>query len=442
MQRLKHNLRIALLVLIALWPATLPGAEACEQSPQSVAENIARRNFAIFQTPSQTEFLIKFRTDQPAVQASFLSAHGLTAVGHIPWIDVWVVTQPAGQSLQGQDLAQSDVVAWVEPNGVVRALGRIPDDYWFNTQKEYLMLMRLPDAWDITTGDARLIAVVDTGVDLSHPDLRDKIWTNPGEIPDNGIDDDHNGYIDDARGWNFVRNNNQPEDDYGHGSQVAGIAAASTDNKIGMAGVSWPASIMPLKALDNRGEGTFADVASAIIYAADNGARIINLSLGGSVSSTTILDAVTFAQSHGSLLIAAAGNAGAAGVEYPAALPGVMAAASTTSQDTRSLFSNYGPEMTVAAPGENILSTSYGDRYVLGLMGTSMSAAHVSGLAALVWSVRPEWDASQVAHIITETAHDIASPGWDVYTGWGRIDAYRAALAARPKWFLPIILKP
>lgn len=422
----KRNLRLAVIALV-LCMSILSGERTRAQRPCD---------------SSPLELLVKFRPDQSVSRVEArLASYGLTVINHIPRIDVWVVTQQVGSPLRWQALAQSEEVAWVEPNGVMRASGRIPDDYWFNTQKEYLILMRLPDAWDITTGDARLIAVVDTGVDLSHPDLRDKIWTNPGEIPDNGIDDDHNGYIDDVRGWNFVRNNNQPEDDYGHGSQVAGIAAASTDNKIGMAGVSWQASIMPLKALDNRGEGTFADVASAIIYAADNGARIINLSLGGSVSSTTILDAVTFAQSHGSLLIAAAGNAGAAGVEYPAALPSVMAAASTTSQDTRSLFSNYGPEMAVAAPGENILSTSYGDRYVLGLMGTSMSAAHVSGLAALVWSVRPEWDAGQVAHIITETAHDIASPGWDVYTGWGRIDAYRAVLAARPKWFLPIILK-
>jgi subtilisin family serine protease len=273
-----------------------------------------------------------------------------------------------------------------------------------------------------------------------HPDLLNKLWTNPGEIPGNSLDDDHNGYIDDVHGWNFVAATNQPQDDAGHGSHVSGSIAAQTNNAIGIAGMSWQARIMPLKALAGNGKGTWANVAAAVIYAADNGARIVNLSLGDTQSSQTIELAVQYAQSRGCLLIAASGNSQAA-VEYPAALPGVMAVAATDSADFYWSNSNRGPEVDVAAPGVNIFSTSNTGGY-FELTGTSMSTAHVSGLAALVWSARPDYSASQVALVITGTAHDVWSPGWDQFTGWGRIDAYQAVRRASTRsWYLPLILK-
>jgi hypothetical protein len=181
---------------------------------------------------------------------------------------------------------------------------------------------------------------------------------------------------------------------------------------------------MPLKALDNHGDGTWADVAEAIIYAADNGARVLNLSLGGTEFSETLQAAVSYAQSRGCLLVAAAGNSNSqpAPVEYPAALLGVLAVAATTEDDEPAYFSNRGPEVDVAAPGVNIYSANKSGSYYFS-SGTSPAAAHVSGVAALVWSLRPGWTADQVAGAITSTAHDVYLPGPDQRSGSGRVDA-------------------
>ena len=299
----------------------------------------------------------------------------------------------------------------------------IPNDYWYNSQQRpYLELMGLPEAWMLSTGDAQPIAFVDTGVALDHPDLMDKVWINAGEIPDNGLDDDGNGYTDDVHGWNFVANSNNPQDDASHGSHVAGIAAASSNNLIGITGMAWRTPIMPLKALAANATGSDADVAEAIVYAADNGAHIINLSLGSRDELPATHSAVEYAQQQGCLIIAAAGNDGLSPIDYPARLPDVLAVAATDTSDVRWLHSNYGSDVDVAAPGVEILSANKYGSYNQ-LTGTSMSTAFVSGLAALIWSLQPAWTANDVAATLTSTAHDVAYSGWDSYTGWGRIDA-------------------
>ena len=217
-------------------------------------------------------------------------------------------------------------------------------------------------------------------------------------------------------------------DDFGHGTHVAGIAAAATNNGIGIAGVSWGARVMPVKVLDQYGNGWYSDIADGIVYAADNGAKIINLSLGGAAASQTLCQAAAYAQQKGALLVAATGNAGAA-VLYPAACDGVLAVAATDRSDQRASFSNYGPEVDLAAPGVDIYSTwPWLDGYFT-KSGTSMAAPHVSGVAALVWSRWPEWDNIEVSRRIMETAVDVDVSGWDPYTGWGRLDA-AAALAS------------
>ncbi len=393
--------------------------------------------------PGVDEFLVKFKSDWdiPGAAIRWMDTHGLTVISYIPRINVWVVALPDGPSALG-DWVRDGAIAWAEPNGVVRMSSRIPNDYWYNSQQGHLVLMGLPDAWAITTGDAQPIAIIDTGVDLDHPDLSAKLWINPNEVAGNGVDDDGNGYVDDVHGWNFVGSNSQPQDDQGHGSHVAGIAAAGTNNGIGIAGMSWQATIMPIKVLNNAGNGTFANLAAGIIYAVDNGTRVINLSLGGTTTSTTVAESVSYAQNHGCLVLAAAGNSGISAIEFPASLPGVIAVGATTADDERWSNSNFGPELSVTAPGENITSANAAGSYVQ-QSGTSMSTAHASGLAALVWSVRPDFTAVQIARLITETAHDIASPGWDPYTGWGRLDAHRAVrAAAMTRWFLPIVLRP
>ncbi len=404
-----HHLAVVLLFTLLLYPA----------------------NGAMAPHDQLSEVLVRLRggLDESGIHCLF-AQHDLDVVKRIPRIDVWLVTSsdvPAAALVRR--LERSRDVSWAEPNGRVHASGITPNDNFYQAQQWNLRLLGLPEAWVFTTGDANPIAVIDTGVDLNHPDLAAKIWANADEIPGNDEDDDGNGYVDDVHGWDFVHSDAVPQDDNSHGSHVSGIAAARTDNSTGVAGVAWQSPIMPLKALNNLGDGTWADVAEAIVYAADNGARILNLSLGGEESSQTIEEAVSYAHSQGCLIVAAAGNSKSqpAPVEYPAALPEALAVAATTDSDTPWSYSNRGPEVDVAAPGVDIFSASKSGSYYPS-SGTSMATPHISGLAALVWSLRPAMTADQVTHVITSTAHDVYTPGWDQRTGWGRIDAQAAIL--------------
>lgn len=397
--------------------------------PASAGLDCSARCFSVGR--SSCELLIKLRGELDESGArSFFAQHDLNVIKRIPRIDVWLVASaetPTAASVYY--LEQSSDVLWAEPNGRVHASGITPNDTFYQAQQWNLRLVGLPEAWVFTTGSADPIAVIDSGVDLYHPDLAAKIWTNVDEIPDNGADDDGNGYVDDVHGWNFVHGDAVPQDDYSHGSHVAGIAAAHTNNAVGIAGVAWQALMMPLKVLDSRGDGTWADVAEAIIYAAGNGARILNLSLGGEESSQTIEEAVSYARSQGCLIVAAAGNNKfqPAPVEYPAALPEVLAVAATTDNDSPWSYSNRGPEVDVTAPGVDIFSANRSGSYYFN-SGTSMATPHVSGLAALLWSLQPALTVDQVTHVITSTAHDVYTPGWDQRTGWGRIDAQASIL--------------
>ncbi len=322
-----------------------------------------------------------------------------------------------------------------------------PDNSLYS-QQWALQKIGLPSAWGKTTGSPNiLVAVVDTGVQLTHPDLQAKIWTNPGEIPANNIDDDGNGKIDDLHGWHFYHGgyglmleDANVVDDYGHGSHVSGIIAASSNNHTGVTGISWGSRILPVKSLDLNGNGFYSDIAAGIIYAADNGADIINLSAGGSAASTLLQEAVDYASAHGALVIAASGNNGGP-VFYPAACNNVLAVAATDEIDQRPSFSNYGPQVDLAAPGLNIVSTWYLSNYLF-KSGTSMSAPHVSGVAALLWSLDPNMTASEVTNLLFRSAVDIGPSGIDVYSGWGRVSADRAiGLVVNPRIYLPVISK-
>ena len=369
--------------------------------------------------------LVKFGTSVGASQsAANLAAKGLAIAGEIPSLNIRRVAVPPGQEMMWIAKLRGDPgLVFVEPNYLAHVAETIPGDPHY-TEQWGLPRIRAPEAWDFTTGDDLTIAVIDTGVDLDHPDLVSKLWVNADEIPDNGLDDGGNGYVDDSCGWDFVNDDAEPQDDYWHGTHVAGIAAADTDNGQGVAGVSWGARIMPLKALNASGDGNYADLASAIVYAADNGARILNLSLGGEDHSAALAEAVGYARERGCLIVAAAGNESGA-VLYPAANDGVLAVVATTRWDGRWCRSNYGPEVDAAAPGADIYSTTLNGTY-LSASGTSAAAPHVSGLAALVWSVRPDLTNDDVARVITETVRDLGAPGWDRFFGWGLIDAYQA----------------
>jgi subtilisin family serine protease len=308
-----------------------------------------------------------------------------------------------------------------------------------------------PSAWDITTGTSDVVvAVLDTGAKLNHEDLTDNLWTNPGEIPDNGIDDDVNGKVDDFWGWHFFHEwawdgtqytylageDNRVDDHNGHGTHATGIAGAALNNRVGIAGMAGGSRLMVVKVLDQYGNGWYSDLAQGIAYAVDNGADVINLSVGGRFPSDTLKHAVNYARDHGVLIVAAAGNVDPQddynAVLYPAAYENVLAVAATNQGDARAGFSNHGPEVDVGAPGQDIYSTWYISEYLFE-SGTSMAAPHVSGLAALLWSTRPDLTVARVTEIITSTAADVNGdtyPSWDEYLGWGRIGAGRAVSAA------------
>ncbi len=393
--------------------------------------------------PPLSEVLLKL--GPPAEVGSvreLIARHDLAVLKRIPRIDVWVVTRPQTPATElTHRLAQEEGVLWAEPNGRIYATGAItPNDTYYLPIQWNLRRIRLPEAWAITTGSEAPIAVLDTGIDLDHVDLAAKIWMNEAEIPGNGLDDDANGYVDDVHGWNFVAGTAllaaEP-----HGTHVAGIAAAHTDNGIGIAGVSWQSTVMPLQVMQNR-TGEFADLAEGIIYAADNGARVLNLSLGGDLNGQnppqTVEEAIAYARGRGCLLVVSSGSTDGA-VLYPASSPETLAVAATTTTDAVWSDSNRGPEVDVSAPGAGIYSLSTDDRYTT-MTGTSQAAPHVSGLAALIWSRQPILTADQVAHIITDTAQDVNAAGWDEWTGWGRIDALNA-IQATPIYavFLPLV---
>ncbi|MCX6031499.1 MAG: S8 family serine peptidase [Chloroflexi bacterium] len=327
----------------------------------------------------------------------------------------------------------SDVV-FIEPNGMVEGTWTPNDPYYGDPTKVYApQQIKANLAWDLVRGSSSvMVAVVDSGADLAHPDLTGIFYTNPREVASNGLDDDGNGYVDDASGWNFVNGTNLPQDDLGHGTHVSGIVAAQTNNSVGIAGIAGGVKVLPVKVLDSNNQGSWANVASGVIYATDMGARVINLSLGGLTPSATIEAAVQYAQSHGVLVVAAVGNGATNELFYPAAYTGVLGVAATTNTNVRWSLSNYGSYVDVAAPGSTVYSTYWkaGASTYQFMNGTSMAAPAVTGVAALVLSKNPALTADAVATILTSTAQDLGDPGWDGYYGNGQVDAYAAVLAA------------
>lgn len=291
--------------------------------------------------------------------------------------------------------------------------------------------MGIASAWRQTTGNDLTVAIVDSGADLGHPDLAPNLWTNAGEIPGNGVDDDGNGYVDDVHGYDFVEHDGTPQDANGHGTHVAGIVGARGGNGIGVAGVSWHVKLMAVRVLDGAARGTTTDVASGIRYAVDNGARIVNLSLAGPSSTPDLEDAVRYAQSRGVLIVVAAGNDGAnlaAAPTYPAAYgeANVLGVAATRRDGALSSVSDYGPGADLAAPGEEILSTALGGGYEW-RTGTSMAAPEVTGALALLAAARPDLDATGLANALLGGTRKIGLP-----VGTGALDIGASLRAVIP----------
>jgi thermitase len=377
------------------------------------------------------ELVVGFKTSAQA--AAFRGPAGADVPGGqrgLHRLNASLVNVPPGQEEKyAREVASQPGVQFVEPNYIVKA-DLVPNDpLW--SQQYGPSHIQAPSGWDTTTGSASVIvAVLDSGIDASHPEFAGRI------LP----------------GWDFVDGDATPQDGCGHGTHVTGILAAEGDNAQGIAGIAWKTSIMPVRVLGDTCSGSTADVADALVWAVERGARVINLSLGTPVPSTLLENGTYYAYSHGAAIFAAAGNSGSGFIYYPAAYPWVMAVGATDETDTRASFSNYGAALDLMAPGADILSTtpqgSFYYQIILGvtstygtLSGTSMAAPHASGAAALL-ATQPAFSSPDAIYQALEsTALDLGSPGRDDQTGYGLIQI-ADALSFKPTATPPPTITP
>lgn len=375
--------------------------------------------------------------------------------------DSGIYVVPESELLKIKEKKQrGEIESWAY-NTKFQVSSTMPDDTYYSSQWA-LPKIDAPEAWDLETGSSDVtLAIIDTGFKLDHPDLDGRFYVNSDEYgsgkESNGFDDDGNGYIDDYQGWDFISDDNSPTINAGggtryyHGTTVAGVAAANTNNNTGVAGLDWGVEIMPLKVMDNNGSGYLSDIALAIEYAADNGADVINLSLGCNpdpasgdyyceVAGMALMeDLVSYAFNAGSVVVAASGNDYQLGVSYPAACEDAIAVGATNSSDIRASFSNYGPELDVVAPGVGLYTTdvtwdngsgTYLDDYATSstgtVSGTSYASPYVAALASLLLA-NDDYSPSEVMGLIKGNADKVAGMGGEDFTnyyGYGRINAF------------------
>lgn len=357
-----------------------------------------------------------------------------------PRFNNWLVLSGQADSTRHllDSLRTAGLVEFDEPVGRFKVTGLAVDS--LQSGQWYLDKVYAREAWQTTKGDSQVIVgVIDTGVDYTHPDLQQALWRNLPEINGQpGVDDDNNGYIDDFFGWDFtdapsfadggdyLDEDNDPMDEYGsgHGTQVAGIIGAQI-NQIGIAGIAPAARLMVLRAGTASGYLEEDDVARAILYALDNGARIINMSFGDVVISQLLRDVIHYAARQGMVLVASAGNSGNDETHYPSGLAETISVGATTIDDYLAGFSSWGSTVDLTAPGDSILSTAVGGTYNV-VNGTSFSAPMVAAGAALVLSANDQFTTAQVRNILTSSCDDILYAGWDVYSAAGRLNLARA----------------
>ncbi|RME49373.1 MAG: hypothetical protein D6795_11730 [Deltaproteobacteria bacterium] len=342
-------------------------------------------------------------------------------------------------------LARHPSIVSAEPKRVAY-MDDTPNDPLFSSQP-HLSVIEAVAAWDHLHGEDAdppvVVGIVDSGIDLDHPDLAANLWHNPGEIPGNGIDDDENGYVDDVVGFDLAGDDpnapgenpdNDPDDRTGHGTHVAGDVSAVTNNGEGVAGIAWNVKLMAVKT--NPGGGnSITHGYEGIVYAAENGADVINCSWGGGGASQFARDVIAFANGLGSVVIAAAGNTGTHEAHFPASFEGVVSVAATTNSDLKASFSTYDESVDLSAPGVSIFGTNLGGGYGTN-SGTSFSSPLASGVAALIRARHPGWTNAQVAahlRVSSDPAfYEVNPPEFARLLGFGRLDALRALTVTSP----------
>lgn len=360
---------------------------------------------------TKKQLLVKTRAG--ANESSFralVASHGGRESSAIHAIGVRVVSLPAGAAERALAALQtSGLATFAEHDFPVQATASSPNDPYFTAGLQWhLEKIQAARGWDYSTGSpAVIIAIVDSGVDATHPDLAGKV------LP----------------GYDFIANDEDATDEFGHGTAVAGIAAAASNNGVGIAGVSWGAAILPVRVLDASGAGSYSNVINGIIFAADCGARIINLSLAGGSPSEALQAAIDYAWAKGALVVAAAGNTGSTAITYPAACRNVLAVSATDASDLRPAWSSYGNWLDLAAPGENIVVLRLDGSYTTA-SGTSFSAPIVSGVVSLMASANPSLSNVALSDLLLTSTDDVGAPGYDSASGYGRVNAARATAAA------------
>jgi len=353
--------------------------------------------------------LVKFHDNVvPAHARNMIAALGARDAEELPYIGVHVLELPdqADERAAAAAFASQAEVEFAETDRVLSPAGVTPNDPLYPVSEAWgLRKIGAPDAWSVNTGSSNvIIAIVDTGVDSTHEDLASKI----------------------VAGWNIYDNNANTTDVYGHGTKVAGAASAASDNGIGVAAVAWGCKIMPIRISDTMGYATYSAMADGITWAANHGARVANLSYGGTGSST-VKSAAQYMQTKGGIVTIAAGNSGV--FDSTPDNPYVLTVSATDEWDVLSYFSNTGNAIDLAAP-EGAYTPKMGGGYSYA-GGTSISAPIVAGVAALVISANPALTPVQVQDMLKQTADDLGPTGWDSSYGWGRVNAARAvALAA------------
>ncbi len=361
-------------------------------------------------------FLIRFQPETtPAEQATVLASLDVRPVRWLTQANV-VQVAPNHASAVIASAALDAVAPYVEyVEADVTVNGELtPNDTAFTVASQVYgqTIVEAPHAWDLSTGITNTItAILDSGINREHPEFAGRVLA----------------------GYDFINGDDDPADDHGHGTHVAGIAAAALNNEQGGAGICPQCMILPVKVLDSGNKGTWGSVAAGIYYAVDQGARVINLSLGATVSSRTLEDAISYAEAHDVLVVASAGNAASTTPYYPAALPYVIAVSATTDSDVQWALSNEGDHLDLSAPGYRIYSTYHdlaqNGGYAL-MSGTSMASPFVTGLIGLLASFDLTLTGAEIYDIIVTTTDDLGEPGKDPLYGYGRVNVYQALVAA------------
>lgn len=361
------------------------------------------------QTAVPDQILVKpiAHLSEQAVQTVF-AAHGASQVDSIPQIDVRVLQVPAANRDRVLTaLKHNPNIEFAELNALAAPTATTNDPYVVNNYEWHLLKLQAFQAWDISVGTNAVVAICDSGVDPTQPDLVGKL------LP----------------GYNFYANNTDTSDQFGHGTGVAGAAAAQGNNGIGVAGVAWNALVLPLKISAPDGSATYSAIANALTYAVDHGARVINISYGGGSSTSTLDSAANYVWTHNGVIFASAGNAGTSAPQYPAACKNVVAVSATGYDDDFQTWSSYGSDVSLCAPGIGIWTTKNDGTYNA-VSGTSFSSPVAAGCAALLLGYNPQLTNAAVVQLLENNSDDLGAAGYDIYFGYGRVNAYRALLAA------------